>query len=159
MSKITKESTLSFLLRLLNLFSFHSIPRLLLQNLLFPSRTLARLRNNKSKRLKLNFFSAKFTSYVHTNVIFDHSDYNESFLKAEQALRYNGAVVIENYFNPDSLDDFVNTYSAEIDDLQASESKFSNNLVYSAPLLNLWMDEKIVQFIEHYFGPPRHSGG
>lgn len=126
---------------------------LLYANLIKPGRTHRRLINNKSKRFSLFYFIRKQArSELSTNVIFDRARPEESLLEADMALREHGAVVIENYFLPDVIERFEDTYQKYIEAMKSQESRFGDPLPLTKDLLNLWLDPALYGLMKKYYG-------
>lgn len=122
-------------------------------HLLKPGRTLRRLKKNKSKRFNLlNVLVRKTNPKIGTNVRFDHNSPDDSFCKIDLALRTHGAVVIEDYFDAQTIDKFSELYKNAISKIKSQESRFGEPLTLSKELLDIWLDPNIYQLISRYFG-------
>ena len=139
-----------------NVCSF-SVGWLLYANVIKPSRTYRRLKNNKSNRLEiLNLVQKTKPSTIGTNVKFDRTNPKESFEFAMKVLRTHGAVVIEEYFDAAIIDGFLEKYKSEISDIKSGESRFGYPLVLSSELLRIWLDQDVQKFIGQYFGTQQY---
>jgi hypothetical protein len=87
-----------------------------------------------------------------TNVAFDRNRPEESLLKADAILREHGAVVIENYFSSDVINQFTDFYQQHVEEMQSRESRFGDPLPLTKDLLNLWLDPALYGLMKKYFG-------
>lgn len=139
-----------------NVCSF-SIGWLVYANLIKPSRTLRRLKNNKSKRLEIfGLINKAKPPTIGTNIKFNRSNPKESFEFAMQAFKAHGAVVIEEYFDAAIIDGFIEKYKIDIGSIKSDESRFGSPLVLSSELLTIWLDKDLQKFLGQYFGAQQY---
>jgi hypothetical protein len=136
-----------------NKMSSFSFGWLLYANLLKPSRSYRRWKNDNSGRFRLFHIASKSSPpKIGTNVVFDHSQPDLSFRQADLALRTHGAVVMENYFQLDAIARFTDAYARDIEKMIQEESRFGDPLVLGDELLNLWLNPALQGFMQKYLG-------
>ncbi len=134
------------------------LKHLILENILRPGRSVTRLKHKR-------FFPIKFKINADCTSI-RISTLNRSkdsiLNNATEILKKNGAVVIDSYFNTESIDEFQNIYdfnnfkiNAEI----ANKTQSTKTLKWSKELLNFWFDELILKIIEIYIGKIPYARG
>ena len=135
--------------------------RILSWNIFHPTRLLNRLRWNtlfdypksKEKKYKKYIKSAKLE--------------NDKLSDKLGKLIKDGGLVVEEYFENEKVENFINEYKNLIDQEKKyveknsnENSKFINNfytyrpisLHLSKALIDIWLDDRIIQFLEHYLG-------
>ena len=140
--------------------SFNFI-RLLSWNMLHPNRFINRFRWNtlfSNKSLKVKKYKEDLSHTAKDNdQLSDKLDF----------LINNGGLLVNEYFNNKKIENFLNEYRNLIDSEKESfdkdntiSSKNKNNiysyqiisLYLSQALIDIWLDEKIIKFLEHYLG-------
>ncbi len=135
--------------------------RILSWNIFHPTRLLNRLRWNtlfsysksKEKKYKKYIQSAKLE--------------NDKLSDKLGKLIKDGGLVVEEYFETEKVENFINEYKDLIDQEKKyveknlnENSKFTNNfytyrpisLHLSKALIDIWLDDRIIKFLEHYIG-------
>ena len=135
--------------------------RLLSWNLCHPNRLINRIRWNAL----FNFSTFKKKKYRKYNSIIKSK--NNKLENNLGPLLDNGGLLINDYFNNSLIDSFLNEYKdliesekKMIENKEMHNSKTSNNIYayrvinlhLSKALIDIWLNEEIVSFLEHYLG-------
>jgi|TARA_B100001063_G_C16727468_1_gene537288 hypothetical protein len=135
--------------------------RIISWNFFHPYRIINRLRWNtlfSNSKLKIK----KFKNYIINSKL-----ENDKLSDKLDALINNGGLLIEKYFDEKKIDNFLVEYKHLIDtEKEALDSEINHNMInknnfYSYRIINLhlsnalidvWLDDRIINFLEHYLG-------
>ena len=126
--------------------------RLLFYNLIFPGRTLNRIKFGQTFKNKKNIVK-NFNSYQY------QSNKNCSKTELSSALENlcsNGGCVIKNYFPESVINNFIDENKELIKNLKSYESNHIDykieTLKLSKTLSYLWMEKNLINLIKSFFG-------
>ena len=135
--------------------------RLLSWNIFHPNRLINRLRWNtlfNYSKLKIN----KYKKYVSQAKLENDKLSNKLGLLIE-----DGGLIVNEYFDNQKIENFLNEYKNLIDterefiENNRNENSKTNNDTYAYRVINLhlsnalidiWLDDKVLKFLEHYLG-------
>ena len=126
-------------------------------NILKPSRTIARLRNNKSGRF--NFYSIlDSSSYLSPKssispiVKFNHSDKERTMELALNSLKVHGAVVIDSLISDQEITAFLNAYKSELSKITNKSNCRYKELKITNELISIWLNPWLYKLLSKYYG-------
>ncbi len=135
--------------------------RLLSWNLFHPIRLINRL------RWKMLFSFSKTKVGKYKNYVSSAKLENEKLSDQLGKLINDGGLIINDYFDSKKIENFLNEYAELIEkekkyiENNKSENSKTLNTFYSyrvidlhlsKALLDIWLDEKVIKFLEHYLG-------
>ena len=131
--------------------------RKFLWNIFHPLRLYNRFRHGQLFRFKkqraIKFKKNLMTLSSSEDKEFDHTKLCNKF---DEFLRYGG-VVIQDYFSDHQIQQFLNKYSSEIENIQNTKILQHNvvkqeQLKISKELVEIWMDPKLMTFLSSFVG-------
>ena len=140
--------------------SFNFI-RLLSWNIFHPNRLINRFRWNTL----FNYKSSKVKKYK-KNLTQSGKEDGKLFNKLDSLIS-KGGLLVNEYFNNQKIENFLDEYKNLIDSEKKTFEKGSDisqnnkndiyyyqiiNLHLSQALIDIWLDDNIIQFLEHYLG-------
>ena len=140
--------------------SFNLI-RILSWNFFHPNRIINRL------RWKTLFSNSKSKIKRYKNYVIKSKLENDKLSNKLGSLINNGGLLIDKYFDEKKIDNFLAEYKHLIDkekealDSEINHNTVNNNNIYSYrvinlhlsnPLIDIWLDDRIINFLEHYLG-------
>lgn len=130
---------------------------LLIFNILKPSRTITRLRNNKSRRFK--FYSIlDRSSYSSPNssfspiIRFNPSDKEKSMNLALNSLKIHGAVVIDSLMTDQVISEFLDVYKSELSKITNQSNCRFKELKLTNELIAMWLNPWLYKLLSKYYG-------
>lgn len=130
---------------------------LFILNILKPSRTISRLRNNKSGRFKLysvvekSSYSSSYKSFSPI-IKFNDSEPRKTMDLALTSLKVNGAVVIDSINSDKVIEDFNNAYNKKLLEVKNKSNCRYIDVEIKNELLKMWLNPWIYELLSKYYG-------
>jgi len=118
---------------------------LMLWNILFPGRLIHRFRGNNLFKFNLKKNSADFQKECK----------NIKLFKKLEVFYRDGAVIIDNFFSKELIEEFKSTHSSDIiklrDENNQNNPVTKKSLVLSDILVKFWLDNDLMLFLQKFY--------